>query len=45
MFVPNAERPVAMNRGNALLLGTLDAEGEFKQTGRIEPQAGAQISC
>ncbi len=38
VFVPDTERLVGMNRGNEIVIGTLDANGEFHQTMKVEVQ-------
>ncbi len=39
-FVPNTERLVGIYRNKSLLIGRLDADGEFHQTQRLEPFVG-----
>ena len=39
VFVPDTERLVGISKGNALLIGKLDANGEFYQTDRYEVQS------
>ena len=39
-FVPNTERLVGISRNKSLLIGHLDADGEFHQTRRFDPLGG-----